>query len=402
MEKFQSKLLIKVFDNNLGTNIDELPVKKYFHSLMKSINQFDILIIVAETGAGKTTQIPKFLFKIGYQKLGIIGITQPRRLAVINLTRRVSIEMNTSVGVEIGYSIRFEEQISENTKIKFMTDGILLREVVNEPTLSYYSIIILDEAHERSIYTDILFSLLKDIVFYRKNFKLLISSATIDVHKFSKFFSNAPLFRIPGRLYSVTIFYSKKPHLDYLDAIVKSIMQLHISKVMGDILTFLTGQEDIEVSIEILKKKFKFNNKIFSKVKLFPLYSNLSNENQSRAFKISNNSFRKIILATNIAETSITIPGIKYVVDSGLCKLKCYNPLSKIDSLLITPVSKISALQRSGRAGRLEKGECFRLYTFNTFLKTLDNEQIPEIQRSNIGLSLITRLFDFNAQMFRG
>nr|BAS01471.1 putative ATP-dependent RNA helicase CDC28 [Lotharella vacuolata] len=368
-----------------------LPVKKYFHSLMKSINQFDILMIVAETGAGKTTQIPKFLFKIGYQKLGIIGITQPRRLAVINLSRRVSHEMNVNLGIEVGYSIRFEEQISYKTKIKFMTDGILLREVVSEPTLAYYSVIMLDEAHERSVYTDILFSLLKDIVFYRKNFKLLISSATINIYKFSKFFSNAPLFRIPGRLYSVTIFYSKKPHLDYLDSIVKSIMQLHISKVSGDILSFLTGQEDIEIAIEILKKKFKFNTKIFSKIKLFPLYSNLSNENQNRTFQIFGSSFRKVILATNIAETSITIPGIKYVIDAGLCKLKCFNPLNRVDSLLVTPISKISALQRSGRAGRTEKGESFRLYTYNTFLKTLENEQIPEIQRSNID-SLILML----------
>mmetsp|Transcript_13459 Transcript_13459/g.18644 ORF Transcript_13459/g.18644 Transcript_13459/m.18644 type:complete len:776 (-) Transcript_13459:861-3188(-) len=361
----------------------QLPIVEIFPLLMKAIDLYESLIVIAETGAGKTTQIPKYLFLLGYSSLGIIGVTQPRRIATINVAKRVSFEMNLNLGTRVGYSIRFEDCTSSNTALKFMTDGILLREILNEPLLLSYSVVLLDEAHERTVFTDLLFSLLKDLILVRRDFKLIVCSATINTNKFSKFFNHAPLFQIPGRIFAVEVYYSKESEVDYLDAIVRTILQIHLRGFKGGILVFLTGQEDIEIVENILKKRtFQVKNMRY-KLSIYPLFANLNFDAQNRVFLESINT-RKIVLATNIAETSITISKITFVIDSGLCKIKYFDFSSKFESLIISPISKSSAWQRSGRAGRTAKGICFRLYTLETYKYILKKSIIPEIQRTNI------------------
>mmetsp|Transcript_1618 Transcript_1618/g.2807 ORF Transcript_1618/g.2807 Transcript_1618/m.2807 type:complete len:498 (-) Transcript_1618:1166-2659(-) len=351
---------------------------------MKAIDIFDILIVIAETGAGKTTQIPKFLYLTGYTVLGKVGITQPRRVAAINVATRVSFELNKILGNEIGYAIRFEDMTNQNTLVKFMTDGILLKELVGSPLLLKYAIIILDEAHERTIFTDVLFTLLRELIYYRKNLKLLICSATINSVKFSKFFTNAPLFQIPGRCFKIQVYHTRDTQFDYLDSVVLTIFQISLKYAYGDILVFLTGQEDIEIIEEIVKRRLKLHKYFRLNFEILPFYSNLSFDAQKRVFSQNREGFRRIILATNIAETSVTIVGVIYVVDSGLCKLKIYNPITRYESLIITPISKSSAWQRSGRAGRVSSGKTFRLYTLSTYKNILNKTTLPEISRANI------------------
>mmetsp|Transcript_19012 Transcript_19012/g.46689 ORF Transcript_19012/g.46689 Transcript_19012/m.46689 type:complete len:638 (+) Transcript_19012:149-2062(+) len=363
---------------------NKLPIHDSFFPLMKAIDVFDILIIIAETGAGKTTQLPKFLHIAGYTTLGCLCITQPRRIAAINISKRLCTETEKTLGMEIGYSVRFEDMTSINTIIKFLTDGILLREILSNPLLDNYSVLILDEAHERTLYTDVLLALTRDLVIFRKDLKLIISSATINTSKFSKFFYNAPLFQIPGRVFSVGIFYCKESELDYLDSVVKTIFHIHLRTKTGDILTFLTGQEDIEITESIMNKRKNLALDTFNKLIIFPLYSTLSYESQNKVFLPSPKETRKIILSTNIAETSLTINGIIFVIDSGLCKLKYFDPMYKSESLIVTPISKSSSWQRSGRAGRVSHGLCFRLYTMETYKFILKKSHTPEIKRSDI------------------
>jgi pre-mRNA-splicing factor ATP-dependent RNA helicase DHX16 len=358
---------------------------------MKAIDIFDILIVIAETGAGKTTQIPKFLYLAGYTVLGKVGITQPRRVAAINVATRVSFELNKILGDEIGYVIRFEDMTNENTLVKFMTDGILLKELVGSPLLQKYAIIILDEAHERTIFTDVLFTLLRELIYYRKSLKLLICSATINSVKFSKFFNNAPLFQIPGRSFKIQVYHTRDTQFDYLDSVVLTIFQISLKYTYGDILVFLTGQEDIEIIEEIVKRRLKLLKYFRLKFEILPFYSNLSFDAQKRVFSQKREGFRRIILATNIAETSVTIVGVTYVVDSGLCKLKIYNPITRYESLIITPISKSSAWQRSGRAGRVSSGKTYRLYTLSTYKNILNKTTLPEISRANIGFLVFSR-----------
>mmetsp|Transcript_34294 Transcript_34294/g.47719 ORF Transcript_34294/g.47719 Transcript_34294/m.47719 type:complete len:675 (-) Transcript_34294:3876-5900(-) len=383
-QKHSSKFNKKksVSDSNSETN--QLPIINSFFPLMKAIDLYDTLIIVAETGAGKTTQIPKYLFSMGYGKLGQIGITQPRRIAAINVATRVAFEINSSVGLLVGYVIRFEDCISTFTKIKFMTEGILLREIINEPLLLQYSVLMLDEAHERSIFSDILFSLLKDLNVLRSDLKLIICSATINTNKFSKFFNYSPLFQIPGKIYSVEIYNSKESEIDYLDAVVRTILQIHIKSKQGDILVFLTGQEDIEIVENIISKRSKLIKTFIGQLATFPLYANLSYNLQNKIFLKLPTSKRKVILSTNIAETSLTISGIVFVIDSGLCKLKYFDYLAKYETLIVSPIAKSSAWQRTGRAGRTTKGICFRLYTIDTYNFVLRKAIVPEIQRIEI------------------
>mmetsp|Transcript_25238 Transcript_25238/g.35038 ORF Transcript_25238/g.35038 Transcript_25238/m.35038 type:complete len:780 (-) Transcript_25238:766-3105(-) len=369
---------------NINPKQNQLPIINSFFPLMKAVDLYDTLIVVAETGAGKTTQIPKYLFSMGYGRLGQIGITQPRRIAAINVATRVALEVNSSVGLLVGYVIRFEDCISNLTKIKFMTEGILLREIINEPLLLQYSVLVLDEAHERSIFSDILFSLLKDLNILRSDLKLIICSATINTNKFSKFFSYAPLFQIPGKIYSVEIYNSKESEIDYLDAVVRTILQIHIKSKQGDILVFLTGQEDIEIVENIISKRSKLIKTLMGQLETFPLYANLSYNLQNKIFLKLPINKRKVVLSTNIAETSLTISGITFVIDSGLCKLKYFDYLAKYETLIVSPIAKSSAWQRSGRAGRTAKGICFRLYTVDTYKFVLRKAIVPEIQRIEI------------------
>ncbi|WAR30568.1 DHX16-like protein [Mya arenaria] len=323
-----------------------LPIYPFKQGLLEAIDQFQVLIIEGETGSGKTTQIPQYLYNGGFCKDGMkVGCTQPRRVAAM------------SVAARVGYSIRFEDCTSERTCLKYMTDGMLLREFLGEPDLKSYSVLIIDEAHERTLHTDILFGLVKDIARFRPDLKLLISSATLDAEKFSQFFDDAPVFRIPGRRFPVDIYYTKAPEADYIDAAVVSVLQIHCTQPEGDILVFLTGQEEIETATELLTERTK---KLGSKIKeliIAPIYANLPSDLQAKIFDPTPPGARKVVLATNIAETSLTIDGIKYA----------------------------SANQRAGRAGRVSAGKCFRLYTAWAYKNELEDNTIPEIQRTNLG-----------------
>ncbi|XP_078430024.1 pre-mRNA-splicing factor ATP-dependent RNA helicase DEAH1-like [Wolffia australiana] len=367
-----------------------LPIYKYREDLLKAVEEYQVLVIVGETGSGKTTQIPQYLHEAGYTQRGKIGCTQPRRVAAMSVAARVSQEMGVKLGHEVGYSIRFEDCTSDKTIIKYMTDGMLLREFLGEPDLANYSVIMVDEAHERTLSTDILFGLVKDIARFRKDLKLLISSATLDAEKFSDYFDGAPIFKIPGRRFPVDIHFTTAPEADYIDAAIVTVLQIHVTQSAGDILVFFTGQEEIEAADEILKHRTRGLGTKIAELIICPIYANLPTELQSKIFEPTPEGARKVVLATNIAETSLTIDGIKYVIDPGFCKIKSYNPRTGMESLLVNPISKASAMQRAGRAGRTGPGKCFRLYTAYNYQHDLEDNAVPEIQRTNLANVVLT------------
>ena len=333
-----------------------LPIYAYREELLVAIRDHQIVIIDGETGSGKTTQIPQYLHEVGYSKLGKIGVTQPRRVAAMSVAARVSRELGVKLGHEVGYSIRFEDCTTDRTIIKYMTDGMLLREFLGEPDLASYSVLIIDEAHERTLHTDVLFGLVKDVARYRKDFKLIISSATLDVVKFSQYFDNAPRFNIPGRRFPVDIYYTKAPEADYLEAAVITVLQIHVSQPEGDILVFFTGQEEIDSAVEMLQQRTRGLGTRIGELVILPIYSTLPSDLQAKIFEPTPEGARKVVIATNIAETSLTIDGIKYVIDSGFAKQTSFNPRTGMESLIVTPISKASANQRAGRAGRVAPG----------------------------------------------
>ena len=363
-----------------------LPVYQYKDDLLAAIRDNQVLIIQGETGSGKTTQIPQYLNEIGYTRNNKkIAITQPRRVAAMSVAARVAYEMNVKCGHDVGYSIRFEDCTSIQTKIKYMTDGVFLRELLTDPNLSNYSVIMIDEAHERTLYTDVIFGLIKDLAKYRKDIKILISSATLEGEKFKEYFEEAPLFKIPGRRYHVDIYYTKEPEADYIEASVVTALQIHLTQpVNGDILVFLTGQEEIETAREMIYTRTKGLKGKIPNFVVLPIYSALPSEEQAKIFLPAGENERKIILATNIAETSITINGIVYVIDCGFAKQMSFNPRNGLETLAVAPISKASAKQRAGRAGRVGPGKCFRLYTSYSYQHELDSDNIPEIQRTNL------------------
>lgn len=303
----------------------------------------------------------------------------------MSVAARVAEEMGVKLGNEVGYSIRFEDCTSERTVLKYMTDGMLLREFLNDPALESYSVMIIDEAHERTLHTDILFGLVKDIARERSDLKLLISSATLDAEKFSAFFDDAPVFRIPGRRFPVDIYYTKEPVPDIIAACVVTVLQIHVTQDEGDVLVFLAGQEEIEQCVDQLKEKQK---KLGSKMKelfITPIYANLPTDMQAEVFKPTPPGARKIVVATNIAETSLTIDGIVYVIDPGMCKQNSFNPKTSMESLVVTTTSRASSNQRAGRAGRVSAGKCFRLFTKWSFMNDMEESTMPEILRVNLG-----------------
>eukprot|EP00069_Balaena_mysticetus_P001341 bmy_15247T0 len=292
--------------------------------------------------------------------------------------------------VQVGYTIRFEDCTSPETVIKYMTDGMLLRECLIDPDLTQYAIIMLDEAHERTIHTDVLFGLLKKTVQKRQDMKLIVTSATLDAVKFSQYFYEAPIFTIPGRTYPVEILYTKEPETDYLDASLITVMQIHLTEPPGDILVFLTGQEEIDTACEILYERMKSLGPDVPELIILPVYSALPSEMQTRIFDPAPPGSRKVVIATNIAETSLTIDGIYYVVDPGFVKQKVYNSKTGIDQLVVTPISQAQAKQRAGRAGRTGPGKCYRLYTERAYRDEMLTTNVPEIQRTNLASTVLS------------
>ncbi|KAK5165383.1 DEAH-box ATP-dependent RNA helicase prp43 [Saxophila tyrrhenica] len=376
-----------------------LPVHAQRQEFLDMYQKSQILVFVGETGSGKTTQIPQFVaFDDLPQSQGkMVACTQPRRVAAMSVAQRVAQEMDVKLGEEVGYSIRFEDMTSPSTMLKYMTDGMLLREAMNDHDLKRYSTIILDEAHERTLATDILMGLLKGVVQRRPDLKLIIMSATLDAQKFQKYFMSAPLLAVPGRTHPVEIFYTAEPERDYVEAAMRTVLQIHGTEPEGDILLFLTGEEEIEDACrKINLEADELSREGAGPLKVYPLYGSLPPAQQQRIFdpapppyKPGGKPGRKCIVSTNIAETSLTIDGIVYVVDPGFSKQKVYNPRIRVESLLVSPISKASAQQRAGRAGRTRPGKCFRLYTEDAFKKELIEQSYPEILRSNLASTVL-------------
>ncbi|KAJ1634653.1 Asp-Glu-Ala-His box polypeptide 8, isoform CRA_d [Pavlovales sp. CCMP2436] len=303
-----------------------LPIAALKTELINAINDNQVLVVIGETGSGKTTQMTQYAAEAGFTSRGIVGCTQPRRVAAMSVAKRVAEEFGCRLGQEVGYTIRFEDCTSPETVIKYMTDGMLLRECLVDTELTRYSLIMLDEAHERTIHTDVLFGLLKGLLRRRKDLKLICTSATLDAEKYSSYFFECPIFTIPGRTFPVEILYTKAPESDYLDAALITVMQIHLSEPPGDVLMFLTGQEEIDTACQILYDRMKSLGDNLPELIILPVYSALPSELQTRIFEPAPPGTRKIVIATNIAEASLTIDGIYYVVDPGFVKQKAYNP----------------------------------------------------------------------------
>ncbi|XP_013403823.1 putative ATP-dependent RNA helicase DHX33 [Lingula anatina] len=374
----------------------KLPIFPAKGKLLQNVQQVSTAIIIGETGCGKTTQIPQFLYKAGMHRNHTIAITQPRRVAAISIAERVSKEMGTELGQTVGYCVRFEDVSCQATKIRFMTDGMLLRESTLDPLLKRYSFVILDEAHERTVHTDVLFGVVKGAQKRRRakglpQLKILVMSATMDVDQFSQYFDCAPVFYLEGRQYPIQVKYSVQSQSDYLFSALVAVMQIHQEAPLGqDILVFLTGQEEIESAVHTLRDIVKDVTKQYAPMIVCPMYAALPTGQQMRIFQPTPGGVRKVIVATNIAETSVTIPNIKFVVDTGMVKAKIFNPNSGLDMLKVCWVSKSQAWQRTGRAGREAPGTCYRLYTEEEF-EQFSTNTIPEIQRCNLS-SVILQL----------
>ncbi|EDO05376.1 RNA Helicase associated domain (HA2) family protein [Babesia bovis T2Bo] len=369
---------------------ESLPIFALRDELLQAVQENDILIVVGETGSGKSTQIPQYLAESGYTSGSdgesmVIGCTQPRRVAAMSVAKRVSEEVGCRLGQEVGYCIRFEDCTTKDTVIKFMTDGMLLREVLQDPLLEQYACIMLDEAHERTIATDVLFALLKNCCSKRENFKLIVTSATLEAEKFSTYFNDASIFSIPGRMFPVEILHTTDQESDYMEASLITVLNIHLNEPAGDILLFLTGQEEIDVACRTLHERMKrLESMSPPPLIILPVYAALPGEMQGAIFEPTPPGCRKCVIATNIAEASLTIDGIFYVIDPGFAKVKRYNPRTGMESLVVVPISQASAKQRAGRAGRTGPGKCYRLYTEDAYRSEMLPTAVPEIQRTNL------------------
>ncbi|KAG0659288.1 putative ATP-dependent RNA helicase dhr2 [Rhodotorula mucilaginosa] len=394
------------------------------------IRENDTVIVLAETGSGKTTQIPQFLLRSDTPcERPRVVCTQPRRVAAISLAQRVATEAGVPLGGLVGYTVRFDDRSSRATRLKYATDGALLAEMLSDRDLDAYDVVVLDEAHERSLRTDMLMGFLKDIQKRRKakvaayakkgkqveheaeadgqreptELKIVVMSATIDAKRFSEFFDNAPVLYISGRQHKVAVKYTSTPQDDFLDSALKTVFQIHAKYPPGSILVFLPGQEEIEslaASIRAYLPDLETTLPDKAQVTVLPLYAKLPAVEQAKAFVSPAPNERKIILSTNIAETSVTIPGVRFVVDCGLAKEKRYHAGTGIDSLVVESISQSSAKQRAGRAGRETDGWCFRLYTECAY-EQMEKRSQPEIQRVSLSFALLHLLAAGQEDVFR-
>lgn len=392
-------------EKNRYSQKNHLPIYSYRKELVTAVLSSQCVVVTGETGCGKTTQLPQYLHQDGLTKDGgAIAVTQPRRVAAISVARRVSEELGVQLGREVGYQVRFDDCSSRATSIKYMTDGCLLRELLDDPELSQYSVVVLDEAHERSLATDILFGLVKKLLELPKDemktrkqpLKVVIMSATLNSEQFSTFFNSCPVFEIPGRTFPVSLHYccpddSFDPQkLTYMGQMARVVMDVHLDHPEGDILTFLTGQAEIESLCNRLFKmaeEIDYDHDVTCKdvcgLKILPLYGAMSTEQQQAVFSGQEPGIRRVIVATNIATTSLTVDGVVYVIDCGYVKQLAYNPRTGLDTLGIVPIAKSEATQRAGRAGRTCPGKCFRLYS-KKYYAALDESTVPEIQRTSL------------------
>ncbi|XP_042373079.1 probable pre-mRNA-splicing factor ATP-dependent RNA helicase DEAH4 isoform X1 [Zingiber officinale] len=363
-----------------------LPINKFEEKIVETVEENSVVVIIGETGSGKSTQLSQILHRRGYTRSGAIAVTQPRRVAAVSVSRRVAFELGVRLGEEVGYAIRFEDRTSEKTCIKYLTDGCLLRESLSNPELNQYSVIILDEAHERSLNTDILLGLMKRLTKRRtSNFKVLITSATLDGVKVSRFFSGCPVLNVPGTLFPVEKFYSTERPTNYVESCLKTALDIHLREPLGDVLIFMTGQDDIDKMVSRLEDSIqKLEEGSCVDAIVLPLHGSLPPEMQVRVFSPAPPNCRRFIVSTNIAETSLTVDGVVYVIDSGFVKQRQYNPSTGMYSLDIVQISRVQADQRAGRAGRTRPGKCYRLYPISVYNEEFLDATIPEIQRSSL------------------
>ena len=356
---------------------ESLPVSQRKAEIEKLLSEHQVIVVAGETGSGKTTQLPKMCLELGLGNLGTIGHTQPRRIAARSVAARIAEELQTELGDLMGYKVRFNDQISDNTQIKLMTDGILLAEIQTDRFLNQYSCLIIDEAHERSLNNDFILGYLKQLLPRRPDLKVIITSATIDVERFSKHFNNAPIIEVSGRTYPVEVRYRpvvEEDDQDQLQGILNAVDELQ-AEGRGDILIFMNGEREIRDTAEALQKQNLKHTEIL------PLFARLSAQEQNKIFHPS--GLNRIVLATNVAETSLTVPGIKYVIDPGTARISRYSYRTKVQRLPIEPISQASANQRKGRCGRVSEGICIRLYSEEDFNNRPEFTD-PEILRTNL------------------
>ncbi len=355
----------------------QLPISACVKEIARAVHEHQVVIVTGETGSGKTTQLPKICLAMGRGRQGRIGCTQPRRIAATSVAARVAEEVGVELGQEVGYKIRFSDKTSRDTYIKFVTDGMMLAELQRDQWLRGYDTIIVDEAHERSLNIDFLLGYLKVILPKRPNLRVIVSSATLEVERFSNFFGGVPVVEVSGRTYPVEVVYHPASHnIDLADHVADVVDEITELDPRNDILVFLPGEREIHEAMDALTAK------ALPHTQLLPLYGRLPRKEQARVFQSS--SQRRVVVATNVAETSLTIPGIVFVVDTGIARVNRYNPRNGITQLLIEAISRASADQRKGRAGRVQSGVCYRLYDKEEY-ENRASHTTPEIQR--VGLS---------------
>jgi len=377
-----------------------LPTWAAREDLLKLIQKHQAVVLAGETGSGKTTQLPQILLDAGYHvqngQIKAITCVQARSLAATNAAQRVSDELEVQLGTYVGYCVSFEDRTSLETLLKFLSDDALLRELLTDPLLERHSVIVLDEAHERTLSTDILLGILKGVLQRRQELKLIIMSATTDMNKVQRHFGDAPLLTMPGRSHPVDIFYMGEPEKDYLKAAIKTAVQIHGLEPEGDVLLFLTSPEEIEhACIQLRKEGIRMLD--CGELVVLPLYPSMPHMQQQKVYEVApgpkvpgGRGGRRIIVATEVAETSLALDNIAYVIDPGLARQRVYNPRIRLQCQLVSPISRSSASRRAACAGRTRPGKCFRLYAEKSFLQDLPARIYPEALRSDLTGTVLT------------